>query len=151
MKKYFNEGLLPQELIEDMFDSMMIHRTGKIMEHFIIDAKKSINKYILKVYANTYLLEGYINEVAKEEEWSEDFSLKKVIEEAALRALKDCLHDNIWTLTDNYVFNQLTKMNLPKHELIKYQVTKVIDWIDENQITYDEINEKIKEYVNSVC
>lgn len=151
MKKYFNEGLLPQELIEDMFDSMMIHRTGKIMEHFIVDAKKSILKFKNLLYDNTYLLEGYINEVAKEKEWSEDFCLGKVIEEATLRALRECLHDNIWTFADNYTYKHLSNMCVSKKKLAEYDITKVIDWITEEEITYEEINEKIKEYAKNVC
>ena len=79
-------------------------------------------------FESSYMLEGYINEVAREAESTEDFSLTEAMREAGTRCLKDCLHDNLYTFLGNYIELMLYSKRMsaefiatfPKWELLGY-------------------------------
>lgn len=66
MKNYFNEGLLPDEYVEEGFRRLLEIRKGTIGEAFRKVAREMSVEYQENYYDFIYELEGYINEILRE-------------------------------------------------------------------------------------
>ena len=66
MKAYFNEGILPMEFLDETFSRMLLNKKGTVREIFEKAVKEVITEYEQELYECSYMLEGYINEVARE-------------------------------------------------------------------------------------
>ena len=146
MKNYFNEGLIPMEVIEELFERMMLSRRGTILKSFEKNVKKVISKYEQELFSCSYMIEGYINEVAREVEDEEVVNLKPVIQEACKRCLRDCLHDNVYTFVENYIEMLLYDKRVSKEVIASFHMGKVMDFVSE-KTTFNEIHKRVKKYV----
>lgn len=150
MKAYFNEGILPMEFLDETFSRMLLHKKGTVKEIFEKVVKEVTTEYEQELYECSYMLEGYINEVVRETQSTEDFTLTTVIREAGVRCLRDCLHDNLYTFLENYIELMLYLKRVPAEVITALPKWEVLGYVTE-ETTLEEVQKKVTEYLKFVC
>ena len=102
MKKYFNEGLLPDEYVNEGFNRLMKIKKGTIGEAFRKVAREMSVEYQENYYDYIYELEGYINEVLRERT-SLDMTMAEVLSKAVETCFMEVFYDNTYTFLENYL------------------------------------------------
>lgn len=150
MKEYFNEGILPMEFLEETFSRMLSHKKGTVREVFESAVKEVLTEYEQELFECSYMLEGYINEVAREVESTKEFYMTEVIQEAGVRCMSDCLHDNLYTFLENYIELMLYAKGVSAEVIATIPKWEVLGYVSE-EITLDEVRDKVEQYLKFVC
>ncbi|MBE5851896.1 MAG: hypothetical protein E7299_02940 [Lachnospiraceae bacterium] len=150
MKEYFNMGILPTEFLNETFDQMLSSRKGTIRESFERSVTQVLDEYEQELYECSYLLEGYINEVVRETDSTKNFYFNSVIKEAGKRCLRDCLHDNIYSFMENYIYQMLFHKRVDDETLATFHMREALYYADE-ETTFEEIRARVERLLLSIC
>lgn len=142
MKKYFNEGLLPDEYVEEGFRRLLEIRKGTIGEAFRKVAREMSVEYQENYYDYIYELEGYINEVLRERT-SLDMTMAEVISKAVETYLMDVFYDNTYTYLENYLEKMFLAQGYSQKEVDSMNMSTLFDLVD-NRTTLFHIKKTAK-------
>ena len=129
MKKYFNEGLLPDEYVEEGFRRLLEIRKGTIGEAFRKVAREMSVEYQENYYDFIYELEGYINEILRERT-SLDMTMAEVLSKAVETYLMDVFYDNTYTFLENYIEKMLLSQGYSQKEVDSMNLSTLFDLVD---------------------
>ena len=142
MKKYFNEGLLPDEYVNEGFNKLMKIKKGTIGEAFRKVAREMSVEYRENYYDYIYELEGYINEVLRERT-SLDMTMAEVISKAVETYLMDVFYDNTYTYLENYLEKMFLAQGYSQKEVDSMNMSTLFDLVD-NRTTLFHIKKTAK-------
>lgn len=138
------------EFLDETFSRMLLNKKGTVREIFEKAVKEVITEYEQELYECSYMLEGYINEVARESESTEEFTLTAVIREAGVRCLRDCLHDNLYAFLENYIELMLYAKHISPKVIAVFPKWEVLGYVTEDT-ALEEVQKKVNEYLKFVC
>jgi len=119
----------------------------EVFEGVVIEV---LAEYEQELFESSYMLEGYINEVAREAKSTEDFSLTEAMREAGTRCLKDCLHDNLYTFLGNYIELMLYSKRMSAEFIATFPKWELLGYVTE-ETTLEEVRRKVEQYLKFVC
>ena len=149
MNCYFNEGLLPDEYVEESFRRLLTIKSGTVGEAFSKVAKEISTEYRENYYDYVYELEGYINEVIRQNT-SEYFTLMEAIPLAVEAYLLDIFRDNIYTFLENYLELWFYEHGLSSQEVQAINLPRIIGYADNNTSLF-RLRKKAKKYLPDAC
>lgn len=149
MKPYYNEGLLPDEYVEEAFKRLLTIKKGTVGEAFLKVAKEMSLEYRENYYDYVYELEGFINEVIRQNT-SEYFTLMEAIPLAVEAYLLEVFHDNIYTFLENYLENLFIEQGLSSQEVKALNLLWLIGYADNNTSLF-KLRRNAKKYLPNAC
>lgn len=149
MKPYYNEGLLPDEYVEEAFKRLLTIKKGTVGEAFLKVAKEMSLEYRENYYDYVYELEGFINEVIRQNT-SEYFTLMEAIPLAVEAYLLEVFHDNIYTFLENYLENLFIEQGLSSQEVKALNLLRLIGYADNNTSLF-KLRRNAKKYLQNAC
>lgn len=149
MQTYFNEGLLDDYIINEVFSQMLNnHRAGTLKNILEVETKNFLKENDTLIYDYCYELEGYINEYYHNNK-NDNITLRDALEYAVTDYLKTAFHDNLITFMMNYAETLLYGYGLSAEAIRQINLYDFIEYYTEDT-DLELINIKVRKYIESL-